>query len=296
MNARVKSTHDLHSANHGVTDMVHFLRVGVGLRREFRVSEIIQSLENRRVAADVRVSRCFSDLEMEAMMRVASKNPLHFLMLVLLREVGLRISALAHLRFCDFYDEHKRPREVCSVHEKAGSVRHFVPSCNVLDALAKLQNWNLGANIFPTSRSAISCALKHIAKEAEVKTPMHAHAFRHTLVGKLLAVGNSMEMVSKFMGHKSTHTTEKFYYMTTVKELHASMTNPFSEEFQKKRKTEDWDLQIASAKKQKLLQLVKFYDAVIAGCVREGLSAQDVQKKIATHIPLLPEVLRKLDG
>lgn len=60
---------------------------------------------------------------------------------------------------------------------------------------------------------------------------MHAHAFRHTIVGQLMDAGNSMEVVSKFMGHKSSGVTNRHYWTVSVQELNERMNNPFMGKF-----------------------------------------------------------------
>ena len=40
---------------------------------------------------------------------------------------------------------------------------------------------------------------------------VHPHAFRHTIVGALIDAGNSMDVVSKYMGHANVSTAADNY-------------------------------------------------------------------------------------
>ena len=56
---------------------------------------------------------------------------------------------------------------------------------------------------------------------------MHPHAFRHTLVNKLMSTGNDMTKISRYIGHSSSHTTEKYYWTSTITEVASSMNIPW---------------------------------------------------------------------
>jgi len=63
---------------------------------------------------------------------------------------------------------------------------------------------------------------------------VHAHAFRHTIVGRLMNAGTSLEVVSKYMEHKSLDTTSTHYWVANVQELHETLDNPMTGSYQKK--------------------------------------------------------------
>jgi hypothetical protein len=56
---------------------------------------------------------------------------------------------------------------------------------------------------------------------------VHIHAFRHTLVNSLMHCGNKIENVSKYMGHSSVTTTEKYYWTDNVTNIVSSMNVPW---------------------------------------------------------------------
>eukprot|EP00959_Pyramimonas_sp_CCMP1952_P409072 8572793-Pyramimonas_sp.AAC.1 len=84
--------------------------------------------------------------------------------------------------------------------------------------------------------------LKAIAFKANVTdVKMHAHAFRHTIVGKLMHAGNPMELVSKFMGHKSVNITSQHYWVPTTQEIHNKLKNPFDGQLQQQKAAAEAD-------------------------------------------------------
>jgi hypothetical protein len=56
---------------------------------------------------------------------------------------------------------------------------------------------------------------------------VHIHAFRHTLVNSLMSHGNRIENVSKYMGHSSVTTTEKYYWTENVTNIVSTMNVPW---------------------------------------------------------------------
>ncbi len=153
------------------------------------------------------------------MYEVASKDPAHTLLLTILREVGLRVTALLHLKFTMLLDANRQPRNVCSVPEKAQTMRQFVPSANLKSKIRDYVNiigetFHLDMFVFyphgSASRSSIAATLKQIAHRADIEVNIHPHIFRHTLVGKLLEVGNPIEIAARYlMRHTNSYTTPK---------------------------------------------------------------------------------------
>ena len=124
---------------------------------------------------------------------------------------------------------------------------------------------------------------------------VHPHAFRHTMVGTLIENGNSMEQASNFLGHKNVDTTNKFYWIATVKELNAQMNNPFMPGFKSKseRKEEEGETVAIQQKKiQTCLQIITEYNRITATCVDEGLPASEVQRMLFESMPDLGKILR----
>ena len=161
----------------------------------------------------------------------------------LLREIGLRASALCHLKYGMLIDETHTPRHVCRVPEKGRTWRSFVTSLPLKQAIKRyaeeLRDSSLADKdmyfLNPTHPDRPLCdglvrrGLRQIAQAAGVtEVVVHPHAFRHTIVGQLVDAGNPMELVSKYMGHKQVSTTAVNYWVPTIVELQAQMNNPFT--------------------------------------------------------------------
>jgi len=118
------------------------------------------------------------------------------------------------------------PRTTCAVPEKGKVFRHFVTSPNLQKRIivyvndlrnrhiigdpSKFFMFNIHDPKQPASEGLLGTLLNETATKACVPIHVHAHAFRHTLVGKLMqTAGNDLSTVSKFMGHKSSDTTSR---------------------------------------------------------------------------------------
>src|SRR5690606_2378765 len=106
--------------------------------------------------------------------------------------------------------------------EKKKSLREFVTSSNlklkIESYVATLTEQQREANcaLFyphkPLTRRMVAELFRKVKAKAGVAANLHAHAFRHTLVSTLIEEGNPVEVVSKFLGHNSSRTTETHYY------------------------------------------------------------------------------------
>lgn len=210
-----------------------------------RRRELLRGVNNICVRADPAKRRTFTDEEVKRMYLVA-KDPCEELLLVLLREVGLRSSALAHMRYASLLDENHQPRTMCKVLEKGRRMRAFETSATLRDKIANAATFlrehvdeaNIhGCYVFnvrdPQKPSgSLWETVKRIARDAGITdVVVHPHGFRHTLVSKLVHAGNSLDLVSKFIGHADTKTTSTYYFVPTPEELGRNMINPFSEKY-----------------------------------------------------------------
>jgi integrase len=308
-NEKVKTSIELHSAATPVGEFHHFLKYGLGSRIRYvplDQTAFLKTLTNLRVAADPELRRTFTEEEIASMYHVARDKPDMMLVLVLLREIGLRIAAILHLRICMLIDpETKTARKMCTVPEKAQTKRQFVTSLFLRQTInVYYQQLAFESHddyvFYPsnlTSRSKMARHLKDIAKEAHVVAKVHPHAFRHTIVGNLMQADNPIGIVSKFMGHKSIKTTERHYFVSTAMQLHESMNNPFTQTYFKKRFAETdakLDLEMQSAKKKKLYDLICTYHNVLGSNCKADKSAQDVKKDLMETFPNWQKLLQEL--
>jgi len=120
---------------------------------------------------------------------------------------------------------------------------------------------------------------------------VHAHLFRHTIVGKLMKF-NSAEVVSKFMGHTHVDTTLNFYWLASAEDLVQDMNNPFTGVYNsKKEKKEDYELELdyANQRINTALHIIHEYDAALSG--NPHPVSKEIQAQLLDRIPNLQKVL-----
>jgi integrase len=237
-----------------------------------KVPWLLRQVPNLFLPLPEHTRRTFTDQEVERML-VSARNESERLLITLLREVALRYSALVHLRYSMLVDEHHKPRSEAHVPEKAQSVRAFPCSTNlqhrvklVAEALRKQHPdprdcFLLNARDPSKPFRALRATLRRMARNAGIHgVRVHPHAFRHTLVGKLMAAGNSMELVSKLLGHRDAKTTSCYYFRPSVEELRTALINPFQPASGAVPSRDDGELELLEAKlrlSQRVLELAQ---------------------------------------
>ena len=148
----------------------------------------------------------------------------------------------------------------------------------------------------PLHPSFFNKTLKNIARQAGISgVVVHPHAFRHTIVGQLIEAGNSMDLVSKFMGHKSVATTAQNYWVPTTLELNEKLNNPFTGTFQQKvRESEDTnkELEMVYDKLDASMTLFHQLYGVLRTCASQGHTAEHALQRFALVVPNADEILK----
>jgi site-specific recombinase XerD len=181
----------------------------------------------------------FTDEEMEKIAAVY-ETPTERLVFTLLFTVGLRSGGVLKLRVRNLFDKDGNVLDNGTALEKGGHTRNFVIFPVLKQALeeyrkekAKLLD-HLDCFIFPSRNKRSTVApmqatwlndmFKAVCVRAGVSGEhVHLHACRKTVVVKLMKDGNTLENVSKFIGHKNPAVTASHYWVTTPNELVASM-------------------------------------------------------------------------
>jgi site-specific recombinase XerD len=270
---RIKSARQTHSGKNAAAHFITFLKKTVQINLKLNVVDVLANIPNSREPANSQQRREFKDEEIERMLNLNKNHPRNTLIITILREIGLRIQSLCCIKYHMLFDECHTPKHHCRVPEKGNVYRSFIAGENLKEKmqLYRTSFWNQSFEnkdfyIFnphkntPLATSTVSHMLKQTAQKARVTVPMHAHAFRHTIVGKLIQCGNSIELVSKFMNHKNIKTTQKHYYVSTVNQLHKTMQNPFTTGFSKKKQrdeTMELEYKLMRLKKQKLHKILQ---------------------------------------
>lgn len=181
----------------------------------------------------------FSEIELEELNRVTTDER-EKLILTIFLSTGMRISGLINLKISGVFDENFNILKVGQTLEKKNNkIRKFVIFHPLKQALENYKNSekygnsinNLDYSLFPQSigsskkisenKKSFSMGyllrlIKNIFFRADITGHnAHSHAFRKTVVIKLMSEGNSLENVSKFIGHSSSVVTAKHYWVPT---------------------------------------------------------------------------------
>jgi integrase len=209
------------------------------------VSFILSSSLNKRESSSTLERRHFLPSEIMKIEEYISttQNSMWQLAFVILKEIGLRLYALSSLKVNHFLNSKGTINSSVSVLEKQRRWRTFVVSDTMKNLfqqyleefpetkddhtryLFRSQNSNHTLRYAPET---ISQNIKQFCNNAGVVGNfVHIHAFRHTLVNSLMHCGNKIENVSKYMGHSSVSTTEKYYWTDNVTNIVSTMNVPW---------------------------------------------------------------------
>lgn len=172
-----------------------------------------------------------------------TQNSMWQLAFIILKEIGLRVYALTSLKVSHFLNSKGTINNSVSVLEKQRRWRTFVVSETIKKTFqAYLEEFPEAKNdhnryLFRSQNSnhtlrytpeTMSQNIKQFCNSAGVVGNfVHIHAFRHTLVNSLMHCGNKIENVSKYMGHSSVTTTEKYYWTDSVTNIVSTMNVPW---------------------------------------------------------------------
>lgn len=209
------------------------------------VNYILNSSQNHREQASHLERRHFLPSEILKIEEYinTTQNSMWQLAFVILKEIGLRVYALTSLKVNHFLNSNDVINDSVSVLEKQRRLRTFVVSDSMKSTFEKYleefpenkkdRNRYLFRPQTTThstrySSETISHNIKQFCNNAGVVGNfVHIHAFRHTLVNSLMHCGNKIENVSKYMGHSSVTTTEKYYWTENVTNIVSTMNVPW---------------------------------------------------------------------
>ncbi len=307
-NDRVKNRYDCHHAKRRTFQILRVFKsdpIRAILQVDpsaIRAKNILYKIENLREISDVeRVP--YSDDEIDAMFDAIKHDPKWTLILTIFREVGLRVGAVCNLKVCDMIDRFKIPLHEGSALEKGNKRRTFVLGPNLkrktLAYISRYRNhepsfdhettflFNIEKNTRP-SVSSVESRLRRIGREAGLDRRVYPHLFRHTLVGVLEDNGNLMSDISKFMGHSSVDTTQKWYRIKSLQDVVKSMNNPFydvKESIDEIKNDRGDELQNCHTKLETCMSII--------GGILRVICPTDIEK-VYTSMPNLDKVVRAI--
>jgi integrase len=314
-NTRVKSSVDCHHASRAVSlalRLFKLLKDKISCYTEIKgitPSQITAHVENLRQPADVNKRRTYTDEEFERIFKEVKDDTKLTLLFTLFREVALRSGAICNLQFKHIVDQYNTPIHSCSVMEKGKKQRTFITSPNlkqkILKHVSRQENLNRDHYVFshnplkPGSSTTLLACVKRIASLAGITdVDVYPHAFRHTMVGKLMKEGNSAELVSKYIGHSSVDTTVKYYWVNTIEDLANQIKNPFipkptKEELEEEEQDEIIRLQ---RKFDSAMEIIYIYNEVLSNGLKSGLTLEEYSDAILNEIPDLDKLIRRIDS
>lgn len=257
-NERVKSQHTRHHATQFVNDALSVLRVVPELKcrdklKTLSPSKILSCIDDKREQLDTEVRRHFYVDEILRITRYAegAKDYRFLLILRILKEIGLRVNAIASLKTRDVTAADGSPREKTAVYDKGKKLRHVLIGEGLQEEIKRYidntQGLEYDGFLFPqkgnprkhVTSNYIRKRLSQIAEACDIHgIHIHPHAFRHTLVNSLVGMGNDIHKVSKFMGHASTATTETYYWTSKISDISENMTIPWLNQYNGKEPQE----------------------------------------------------------
>lgn len=252
-NDRVKSKHTKHHARDFVKNTIVFFKTRIPdfmfCKKDLYTmdaTEILGKVDDQREIPTESIRRHFYDDEITKIMDFVKDDIMYTLIFTILREVGLRIGAVVTLQVKHFMNHKGEYLENCRKLEKGKKYRTFPIGENLKEKLKlylnenpELKN-NINSYLFPSksgkhiSTDSIRNKLIRITEKLDIYGHhVHPHAFRHTIVNNLMAEGNKLENVSKFMGHSSIATTEQYYWTTELENIIPTMSIPWLNGYKK---------------------------------------------------------------
>ena len=246
-NNRIKSKHAKHHAYDFIKSSIIFFRDRIpfymGCKDDLHALNTVQLLgmiDDQREMPCENVRRHFYDGEVRDIMNEVKNDVKYTLIFTILREIGLRIGAVCTLKTKHFVNHRGVYLDTCRKMEKGKKFRTFPISDNLkanvkahLDTQEDIKN-NPEAYLFSSqngkhiSADSVRNKLVRITEKLGIHGQhVHPHAFRHTIVNNLMARGNKLENVSKFMGHSSISTTEQYYWTTELENILPTMNIPW---------------------------------------------------------------------
>ena len=185
----------------------------------------------------------FTDIELSKIIEESKKNIEDELIILLLSHFGFRIGGLRNIHINNIYDFEKNDlKDIGKTLEKGNKIRYFnitldfeLTNClkrflKEKPFIIKNKYYLFYSNITDLNLT-ISCLrnkINNICKNAGIiGSHVHPHAFRKTVVINLMKLGNSIDTVSKFIGHSSSDITRNTYWVETQTDLTDNMIIPW---------------------------------------------------------------------
>jgi integrase len=253
--------------------------------RKLSIKAVLRGVQSRSIAGDPLKRRRFNDDEVALMMSDVANDPIRTVLLVILREFAFRATALGRVTYNTLFESPSHnPQTHLKILEKNNHVRCVLVSDNLKSKLIIMKELLRKAHaqskepeetiwswfVFnptdpkqPLSRTSIYSIMKALAKRQNITdVVVHPHAWRHTLVCGLADAGNPMDLIDKFMDHRSVSTTRDSYLTYSTDELFDRLQLPGSTTVDKASERELEDQRVKSC----LLMIDVYKKALQSDC------------------------------
>lgn len=191
--------------------------------------------------------------DLEKIYRESVSNPRNHLIVLLLSTTGMRVGGLTNIKLEHVVKKTPDGLEILQSGRTLEKNRKWLtfPISNIVQPV--LWEWIENQRpqpsnpyLFPgrggpLTTNRVRTIIKDIAKKAGVDGPhIHPHSFRHSFAHMLLECGNSIENISKLLGHSSSNTTEVFYLKESAAEVSKRCNIPWLEESPKEKVIPDF--------------------------------------------------------
>lgn len=190
----------------------------------------------------------FTQAEVDALLTAPTLGVRDRLILYILAETGLRRRAVSWLTVAGVWDATAAcALDVCRTVEKGSVCRAFALSPHTRTLLgsylrdqrrggAAADTPDSGPWLFPSERypgrpiaaAVINQVVQRACRSVNIHgRHCHAHAFRKHVVCRLMALGNRVEDVAKWIGHRTVNLTYATYWDCQMEELRSTMRIPW---------------------------------------------------------------------
>ncbi|KAA6325967.1 Tyrosine recombinase XerC [termite gut metagenome] len=132
---------------------------------------------------------------------------------------GLSYADLKKLTGKDIITEEDGSRWISTDRQKTKTAFH-VKLLNIpIQIMERYRGLAMGSNVFPSmSLGQVNVGLKKVAKKCSIERTLTFHMSRHTFASQVcLSQGVPIESLSRMMGHKSIHTTQRYAHLNPEK-------------------------------------------------------------------------------
>ncbi|KAA6308747.1 Tyrosine recombinase XerC [termite gut metagenome] len=167
-------------------------------------------------------NRSLTAEELERLINTSIKSPTQSLirdLFIFSAFTGLSYADLKKLSWKDILTEEDGSRWISTDRQKTKTIFHVKLLHIPVQIMERYRGLATGGNVFPPmSLGQVNVGLKKVAKKCGINRTLTFHMSRHTFASQVcLSQGVPIESLSRMMGHKSIHTTQRYAHLNPEK-------------------------------------------------------------------------------